>query len=83
MSIYTKYIEPLTLQEDGQDLILTLKTFLENNLNYSLASNKLFVHNNTVRYRINKIKNLVDIDFDDSMERLKLEIVLKFLKLFK
>lgn len=83
MSIYTKYIEPLTLQEDGQDFILTLKTFLENNLNYSLASNKLFVHSNTVRYRINKIKNLVDIDFDDSMERLKLEIVLKFLKLFK
>ncbi|WP_406243270.1 PucR family transcriptional regulator [Tissierella carlieri] len=82
MSIYNEYIKPLTLEEDGQELIITLKSFLECNQNYSLTAEKLFVHNNTVRYRINKIKNLIDMDSEDSVERLKIEIVLKFLKLF-
>ncbi|WP_353095956.1 PucR family transcriptional regulator ligand-binding domain-containing protein [Tissierella praeacuta] len=82
MSVYNEYIKPLTLEEDGEELIITLKSFLECNQNYSLTAKKLFVHNNTVRYRISKIKDLIKIDNEDSIERLKIEIVLKFLRLF-
>lgn len=82
MSVYNKYIKPLTLEEDGQELILTLKGFLECNLNYSLTANKLFLHNNTVRYRIKKIEKIINIDWEDSTERLKIEIILKFIELF-
>jgi PucR family transcriptional regulator, purine catabolism regulatory protein len=80
---YNRYIKPLMLEDDGQELILTLKRFIECNLNYSLTARKLFIHNNTVRYRMNKIKDLINIDWEDSTERLKLEIVLKFIQLFK
>ncbi len=82
MSVYNKYIKPLTLEEDGLELILTLKGFFECNLNYSITAKKLFLHNNTVRYRIKKIEKLINIDWEDSIERLKLEIILKFIELF-
>lgn len=82
ISIYDKYLKPLMLEVDGQVLIFTLKSFLECNLNYSLTAKKLFIHNNTVRYRMNKINGLINIDWEDSTERMKIEIVLKFLELF-
>lgn len=73
-------IAPVLQQDDREELISTLKAFLDNKCNYNLAAKKLYLHNNTVRYRIAKIQQLCNIDLEDSTERLKLEIVLKFEK---
>jgi purine catabolism regulator len=73
-------IAPVLKQNDSEELIGTLKAFLDSNCHFNLAAKKLFIHNNTVRYRIGKIQKLCQIDFEDSTERLKLEIVLKFVK---
>jgi PucR family transcriptional regulator, purine catabolism regulatory protein len=73
-------ILPVLQQDDHEELISTLKAFLDNKCNYNMTAKQLFLHNNTVRYRISKIQQLCNIDLDDSTERLKLEILLKFVK---
>ena len=40
----------------------TIKMFFENNLNVSETSRKLFVHRNTLVYRLEKIKKLTGLD---------------------
>ena len=71
---------PVLQQDDGEELIGTLKAFLQSKCNFNLAAKKLYIHNNTVRYRIAKIQQLTKIDLEDPTERLKLEIVLMFEK---
>ena len=40
----------------------TIQKFFENNLNVSETSRKLFVHRNTLVYRLEKIKKLTGLD---------------------
>lgn len=54
---------------DGETLF-TIQKFFENNLNVSETSRKLFVHRNTLVYRLEKIKKLTGLDlreFDDAI----------------
>lgn len=39
---------------EDPDMYITIKTFLENNLNASLTAKKLYIHRNTLQYRIDK-----------------------------
>ncbi|MBQ9737222.1 MAG: helix-turn-helix domain-containing protein [Clostridia bacterium] len=52
------------------ETIYTIQKFFENNLNVSETSRKLFVHRNTLVYRLDKIKKLIGLDlreFDDAI----------------
>ncbi len=52
------------------ETIITIQKFFENNLNVSEASRKLFVHRNTLVYRLDKIYKLTGLDlrkFDDAI----------------
>ena len=54
---------------DGETLAI-IRTFFENNLNVSETARKLFVHRNTLVYRLEKIKKLTGLDlreFDDAI----------------
>lgn len=51
-------------------LSLQSSVFFENNLNVSETSRKLFVHRNTLVYRLEKIKKLTGLDlreFEDAI----------------
>ncbi|MFI3253437.1 MAG: helix-turn-helix domain-containing protein [Eubacteriales bacterium] len=53
-----------------QETLLTIHKFFENNLNVSETARKLFVHRNTLVYRLEKIKKLTGLDlreFDDAI----------------
>ena len=53
-----------------QETLYTINKFFENNLNVSETSRKLFVHRNTLVYRLEKIKKLTGLDlreFDDAI----------------
>ncbi len=70
-----KYIHPDVAllkeydSENNTDLCRTLLAYLENNRSLSKAAKELFVHKNTVNYRINQIKKILNIeDIDDSKE---------------
>ncbi len=53
-----------------QETIITIQKFFENNLNVSETSRKLYVHRNTLVYRLDKIYKLTGLDlrnFDDAI----------------
>ena len=52
------------------ETLFTIQKFFENNLNVSETSRKLFVHRNTLVYRLEKIRRLTGLDikeFDDAV----------------
>ena len=58
---------PMDLDEETLN---TLNKFFENNLNVSETSRQLFVHRNTLVYRIEKIQKSTGLDlrsFDDAL----------------
>ena len=60
----------------GTEYVKTLYTFLVNERNYVSASKALFLHKNTLRNRIEKINELIDIDLNDPLVRLRLIVTL-------
>lgn len=56
--------------EEDRELMSTIKVFLESNSNASLAAKKLYVHRNTLQYRMDKFMEKTGIhlkDFDSSV----------------
>ena len=51
-----------TIDSLDQETLLTINKVFENNLNVSATSRKLFVHRNTLVYRLEKIKKLTGLD---------------------
>lgn len=47
-------------------LIHTINDFIENDMDYTKTSKALFVHENTIRYRINKVKNMIPYGQSDT-----------------
>ena len=65
------------------ETIVTIQKFFDNNLNVSEASRQLFVHRNTLVYRIEKIRKLTALDlrnFDDAIVFKVAMLVDKYLK---
>lgn len=56
----------------------TLRVFLDHNQNYTHTSELLFVHPKTVKYRIEKIKEVYEFDFEDPNEVFQLMLELRF-----
>lgn len=59
-----------TIESLDSETLFTIHEFFDNNLNVSETSRKLFVHRNTLVYRLEKIKRLTGLDlreFDDAI----------------
>lgn len=56
----------------GMDLMGTLKCYFQNNRHLLKTSQELFIHRNTLIYRLSIIKELLKIDLDDAMIDLEL-----------
>lgn len=52
----------------GTDLCATLQVYLEQTKSLAKTSEALFIHRNTVRYRINKCMELMNTDLEDGNE---------------
>ncbi|HAQ07101.1 MAG TPA: hypothetical protein DCR24_06115, partial [Bacillus bacterium] len=50
---------------DDRELMTTIKVFLESNSNASLAAKKLYVHRNTLQYRMDKFMEKTGINLKD------------------
>jgi DNA-binding PucR family transcriptional regulator len=44
-------------EKNNEDVIYTVREFIENNMNSSLSAKKLYMHRNTLNYRI---ENFID-----------------------
>ncbi len=50
---------------EDKELMVTIKTFLESNSNVSLAAKKLYVHRNTLQYRLEKFTEKTGVQLKD------------------
>lgn len=66
---------------NNTELIKTLRVYFECNGNMKKMSKEMFMHYNTIVYRIQKIKDITGVDFENGDSRLKFEIALKALEL--
>jgi len=62
------YLRTLIKQDEqhGTELMATLEAYLRNDKKIYKTAKELFVHRNTVRYRIKKISDILGIDMGDS-----------------
>ncbi|MBM7714839.1 sugar diacid utilization regulator [Bacillus thermophilus] len=78
---YEQTLRPLlALEPDRQnELLVTLERFVDHNLHYKETAESLFVHPNTVRYRIQKIKEIFADEhiFSDHDKRFNIYFALK------
>ena len=59
-----------TLDSIDDETLTTIRTFFENNLNVSETSRQLYVHRNTLVYRLEKLQKSTGLDirvFDDAL----------------
>ena len=66
-----------------QETLFTIQRFFENNLNVSETSRKLFVHRNTLVYRIEKIKKITGLDLREFDHAIVFKIALMVNKYLK
>ncbi len=70
-----------TLQDSRVDYCETLRTYVENDRNLLRTAELLHIHRTTLFYRLNKIKEELDVDLDDPDTRLRMWISFKLLSL--
>lgn len=58
-------------------LLDTLAAFLNNNCRYQQSADVLDIHVTTLRYRVERIEELFNIDFDDADQRFGLDLALR------
>ncbi|MFE4708977.1 PucR family transcriptional regulator [Peribacillus simplex] len=67
-------------QESQTKLLQTLEIHLLNNCRIKPTAEQLYIHTNTLKYRLNQITDLTSIDFDDFHSRMQLYIDLQLIK---
>ena len=64
------------LESLDKETVMTIKAFFENNLNVSETSRKLFVHRNTLVYRLEKIRKLTGLDLREFEHAITFKVAL-------
>ncbi len=63
--------------ENGTELAKTVKVYLEHSQNSTKAAKELYVHYNTLRYRLGRAKEILGEVFDNPQKRLTIEVALQ------
>jgi carbohydrate diacid regulator len=64
------------LESLDKETLMTIQAFFENNLNVSETSRKLFVHRNTLVYRLEKIRKLTGLDLREFEHAITFKVAL-------
>lgn len=62
----SRYLDPLEASGSGTELVATLRAFLACGMHVERASTRLFVHQNTVRYRLARFEELTGASLHDA-----------------
>ncbi|MGZ6643154.1 MAG: PucR family transcriptional regulator [Solirubrobacteraceae bacterium] len=79
---YAETVEPLVAYDDQYetDLVQTVEAFLEADGNVAGTAQKLFTHRHTIRYRLERVKELCGLDVGSTDGREKLSLGLKAMR---
>lgn len=82
---YKEMIEPLKEYDEqkGGELIKTLQMYYECGGNLKKVSEKMYIHYNTILYRIQKIQQITNMNLSNPNDRLNLEVSLKIMSIIK
>ena len=69
--------------KNGTDYTKTLQSYIMHNKNTAMISNDLFIHRNTVNYRLKKIEDLFTLDLNDLHTITDFQIAFHILSLFE
>ncbi len=65
------------------DLVHTLRTYFRCNGNVLKSAEALFLHRNSVLYRLARIEELLEVDLKDSQDRLTLHLAVELAELLE
>ena len=65
-----------SIESLDQETLMTVQCFFENNLNVSETSRKLFVHRNTLVYRLEKIRKITGLDLREFEHAITFKVAL-------
>jgi sugar diacid utilization regulator len=79
---YAETVEPLVAYDEQYetDLVQTLETFLECDGNVANTASRLFTHRHTIRYRLERVRDLSSLDVSSTDGREKLGLGLKAMR---
>jgi sugar diacid utilization regulator len=79
---YSDTIAPLIAYDEqyGTELVTTLETFLDNDASMAATYKKLFTHRHTIRYRLERIRELTGLDVGSTDGRERLGLGLKAMR---
>lgn len=85
LDFYRDNLGILEKLEQGQsrELSDTLQQYFKNNCDMKATAQELFLHANTLRYRLKKIEKILEIDLENLTTRLELMISFKIKELLK
>lgn len=69
---------------NNEEMLLTMQALIKNNMNLIKASQDLFVHRNTIVFRLNKLKELFNINpLHNESDRLLLHLIYLYVKYYQ
>jgi purine catabolism regulator len=77
MAFQEAILGPLLAYEGGEEFIRTLEAFFNNNGNLSQTAESLFIHRNTLLYRMERIAEISGLDLDNPETRLAVQLALR------
>jgi purine catabolism regulator len=72
---------PLLAHEGATELIHTLETYFSHNGNLSQTAEALFIHRNTLIYRMERIASITGLDLDNPENRLAIQLALRIFRM--
>jgi hypothetical protein len=64
-ALSARYVDPLMAEASGYELIASLRAFFECEMHFERAATRLFVHQNTLRYRISRFEAITGASLRD------------------
>jgi purine catabolism regulator len=80
-SFKAEILGPLTAHEGGEDLIRTLEAYFDCNGNLTQAAEALFIHRNTLTYRLERIAEITGLQLDETETRLAVQLALRIYRM--
>ncbi|MFG1921764.1 PucR family transcriptional regulator [Cryptosporangium sp. NPDC048952] len=66
-ALLARYVEPvLAVGRSGADVLVTVRSYINNHLSFDRAAADLFVHPNTVRYRVRRFEQETGVSLRDN-----------------